>query len=115
MLTVGISLLSYFNVHLHGFLPRGLTLGEAWHLNPRQIREGSLLLVINGSTDWVFHGWAKHIPIKESSMIDQAKETTTTELVDSSSKGTETEKPTVSMTDHAKETTTAELVDSRAR
>lgn len=64
-LTVGNPLLSYLNVHLRGFLPRGLTLVEARRLNPRQIREGSLLLVRDGSTNRVFLGRAEHILVEE--------------------------------------------------
>ena len=58
-LTVGSPLLSYLDVRLRGFLPKGLTLGEARRLGPWQIREGSLLPVRDGSTDRVFHGRAE--------------------------------------------------------
>lgn len=56
VLTMGSPLLSYLDVRLHGYLSRGLTLGEARALSPWQIREGSLLPVRDGSMDTVFHG-----------------------------------------------------------
>ena len=39
-------------------------------LNPRQVREGSLLLVRDDLVDRVFHGRAEHILIKESTAAD---------------------------------------------
>lgn len=54
MLTVSSPLLSYLDVWLRGFLPRGLTLGEAQALGPWHIREGSLLPVRDGLADTMF-------------------------------------------------------------
>ena len=68
-LTVGSLLLSYLNVRLRGFLLRGLTLGEARRLGPRQIREGSLLPFRDGSMDQVFHSRVEHIPIDELGVV----------------------------------------------
>ena len=62
---MGSPLLSYLDVRLCGFLPRGLILNEAQALSPRQIREGSLLLVKDGSVNMVFHSRAKHILVEE--------------------------------------------------
>ena len=81
-LTVGSPLLSYLDVRLRGFLPKGLTLGEARRLGPWQIREGSLLPVRDGSTDRVFHGRAEHILIKEPHEEIQAKGQVEVESVD---------------------------------
>nr|POF00389.1 hypothetical protein CFP56_75797 [Quercus suber] len=64
-LIVGSPLLSYLDVCLRCFLLRGLTLGEAQRLGPRQIREGSLLLVKDSSVDRVFHGRVEHILVEE--------------------------------------------------
>ena len=64
-LTVGNLLLSYIDVHLWGFLLRGLTLGEARRLGLRQIRKGSLLLVTDSFANWVFHDKVEHIPVEE--------------------------------------------------
>ena len=50
-LTVGSPLLSYLDIRLRGFLPRGLTLGKSRRLGPQQIRKGSLLLVRDGTVD----------------------------------------------------------------
>lgn len=50
-LTMGSSLLSYLDIRLRGFLPRGLTLGKVQRLGPLQIRESSLLPVRDGSAD----------------------------------------------------------------
>nr|XP_023891793.1 uncharacterized protein LOC112003810 [Quercus suber] len=72
-LTVGSPLLSYLDVQLRYFLPRGLMHGEAWRLGPRQIREGSLQLVRDDSADRVFYGQAKHIPVEEPNEEDQVE------------------------------------------
>ena len=64
-LTVGSPLLSYVDVCLPRFLPRGLIVGEAKERGPRFIREGSLVPAQDGSADLVFHGRAEHIPIED--------------------------------------------------
>ena len=66
-------MLSYLDVCPRGFLLRGLLLGEAWRLGPQQIREGSLLLVRDGSADQVFHCCVEHIPLEELVGADQAE------------------------------------------
>lgn len=53
-----------------------------------------MLLVRDGSADRIFHSQAKHILIEEPSIIDQAERVAVTELIDSSSKGTEIKEPT---------------------
>jgi len=68
-LTVGSPLLSYLNIRLCGFLLRGLTLDKAQRLDPRQIREGSLLPVRDGSTNQVFHSQAEHIPVEQRASV----------------------------------------------
>lgn len=64
-MTVGSPLLSYIDVRLSGFLPRGLTIGEARARGPRFIREGFLFLVRDGLADSVFQGKAKHILVED--------------------------------------------------
>ncbi|KAL0003384.1 hypothetical protein SO802_017165 [Lithocarpus litseifolius] len=77
-LTIDSPLLSYLDVRLQGFLPRGLTLGEAQRLGPQQIREGSLLPFKDGSVDRAFH----------ARRIDPGQRQVEVESVDSSSEGT---------------------------
>lgn len=64
-LTVGSPLLSYLDVRHKGFLPLGLTLGEAWNLGPRLIKLGLLVPVKDESANTVFHSRAKHIPVED--------------------------------------------------
>lgn len=64
-LIVSSLLLSYIDVHLPRFLPRGLTIDEAWARGPRFIREGSLLPVRDSSVNTVFHGRAEHCPVED--------------------------------------------------
>lgn len=81
------SLLLYLDARHRGFLLRGLTLGEAWQLGPRQIREGSLLSV-RGSDERVFHDRAEHIPIEDPVAASPIKRPMIEEVVDSSLEGT---------------------------
>ena len=55
----------YIDVRLPGFLPRGLSLGEAWRISPCQIREGSLLPIRYSSTNRVFCDKVEHILVEE--------------------------------------------------
>ena len=55
----------YIDVRLPSFLPRGLSLGEAWRISPCWIREGSLLPVRDSSTNRVFYGKAEHILVEK--------------------------------------------------
>ena len=64
-LIVDSPLLSYIDVRHRGFLPPGLTVGEARDLGPRLIRLGSLLPVRDESTDSVFQGRVEHIPVEQ--------------------------------------------------
>ena len=82
------SLLLYLDARHRGFLPRGLTLGEAWKLGPRQIREGSLLSVRDGSDERVFHDRAEHIPIEDPVAASPIERPMIEEVVDSSLEGT---------------------------
>lgn len=52
--TVSSPFLSYLDVWLYGFIPRGLTLGEAQALSPQQIKEGSLLPARDGLANTMF-------------------------------------------------------------
>jgi len=65
VLTVGSPLLSYLDVRLCGFLPRGLIPDKAQALGPGQIKEGSLLPVRDSLADRVFHSRAEHILVEE--------------------------------------------------
>lgn len=65
-LTVSSLLLSYLDVRLPGFLPYGLTSGEARHLGPLIARHDSLEPLQDGSGDTVFQGQAVHIPLEAS-------------------------------------------------
>ena len=85
---MGSPLLSYFDVQLCGFLPRGLTLGEAQRLGLWQIKKGSLLPVKDSLTDRVFHNQAEHIPIEEPDEEVQVEGRVVVESVNSSSEGT---------------------------
>lgn len=73
-LIVGSPLLSYIDARHQGFLPPGLTVGEARDLNPRLVRVGSLLPVRDGLADPVFYGCTEHIPIEEPHKRAQAVE-----------------------------------------
>ena len=55
----------YIDVRFPSFLLEGLSLGEAWRIGPRRIRESSLLPVRDGSANRVFHGKAKHILVEK--------------------------------------------------
>ena len=103
-LTVGSPLLSYLNMRLHNFLPRGLMLGEAWRLGPCQIRKGSLLPVRDSSADRVFHSWAEHIPVEEPAVAGYIEEPVVAKLVDSSYEGTELEESLAKMVVRSKMT-----------
>ena len=76
-------MLSYIDVRHRGFLPSGLTVGEAQDLSPWLIIVGSLLPVRDGITDTVFQGCAEHIPVKQLSEGVLAAEQVEFELVDS--------------------------------
>ena len=69
-LTVGSPLLSYIDIHLPGFLPRGLTVGETWERDPHLRREDSLSLIRDGSADTVFQGRAEHLPVENLTTAD---------------------------------------------
>ena len=51
---VGSSLLSYLDVRLPGFLPKGLTSREATDLGPRLVRQDSLKPIQDSLGDTVF-------------------------------------------------------------
>ena len=72
-LTVGNPLLSYLDVRLLGFLPPGLTFGEARHLGPRLVRHNSLKPIQDDSGDNVFQGRAVHIPVEAPILEDLNK------------------------------------------
>lgn len=63
-LTVSSPLLSYLDIRLPGFLPRGLMSKEARQLGPRIVRHDSLKPIQDGSRDRVFQGKAVHIPLE---------------------------------------------------
>lgn len=69
-LTVGSLLLSFLDIWMPGFLPKGLTSGEARHLGPRLVRHGSLEPNQDDSGDTVFQGRAMHIPVEASILGD---------------------------------------------
>ena len=64
-LTVGSPLLSFIDVQCRGFFPSRLTVGEAWELDPRLIRVGSLVPARDGSIDTVFQGQVAHTSVEE--------------------------------------------------
>ena len=61
---VGNSLLSYLDVRLPGFLPKGLTSREATDLGPRLVRQDSLKPIQDSLGDTVFQNWVEHIPVE---------------------------------------------------
>lgn len=91
-LTIGSPLLSYLDIRLHGFLPPGLTVGEAWRLDPRQIRARSLLPVRVSLADTVFHSRIEHSLVEEPYKEARATEQAEVESVGSSEE-TDTEDP----------------------
>ena len=108
------SLLLYLDARHRGFLPRWLTLGEAWQLGPRQIREGSLLSVRDGSDERVFHDWAEHIPIEDPVAVSPIERPIIEEVVDSFLEGTEPEESVAEMVVRRKMTIDRFLPDGRA-
>nr|POF20744.1 hypothetical protein CFP56_65272 [Quercus suber] len=58
-------LLSYIDVRHPVFLPKGLSLSEAWRLGPHRITEGSLLPARDSFTGGVFHSRVGHIPVEK--------------------------------------------------
>ena len=73
-LTVGSPLMSYIDIRLPRFLPRGLTVGEAQERGPRFIRKDSLVPARDGLVDLVFHGKFEHIPIEDPIIPELAKD-----------------------------------------
>ena len=73
-LTVGSSLLSYLDVRLPGFLPKGLTSEEAKDLGPRLVRQDSLKPIQDSSGDIVFQDRAEHIPVEALILGDSDEE-----------------------------------------
>lgn len=63
-LIVSSPLLFYLDIWLLGFLPHGLTSGKARHQGSKRVRQGSLELVRDSSTDTIFQGWDVHIPME---------------------------------------------------
>ena len=62
-LSFGSPLLSFLNIQLPGFLPPGLTSGEAKELGPRLVRHDSLEPIQDGLGNTVFQGRLEHIPM----------------------------------------------------
>jgi len=79
---VGSPLLSYLDVRLLSFLPRGLTSREAKHLGPWLVRNDSLEPIQDGSRDTVFQGRSGHIPVEAPPLGDPDEEGPTTEETD---------------------------------
>ena len=73
-LIVGSPLLSYLDIRLQGFLPKGLTTSEARHLGPRLVRQDSLEPIRDGSRDNVFQGRAVYIPVEAPILEDPVAE-----------------------------------------
>ena len=94
---MGSPLLSYLDVQLYGFLPRGLTLGEAQRFGLWQIKEGSLLPVKDSLIDRVFQNQAEHIPIEEPNEEVQVEGRVVVESVNSSLEGTVVEDSEIEM------------------
>lgn len=65
-LIVSSPLLSYLDIRLPGFLPKGLTYGEARHLGPQLVKYDSLEPIQDGSGDSIFQGQLGHIPVEAS-------------------------------------------------
>jgi len=62
---VGSPLLSYIDVHLSGFLLRGVTIGETRERGPCLRGASSLEPISNDSRETIFQGKAEHTPIEE--------------------------------------------------
>ena len=69
-LTVGSSLLSYLDIQLPGFLPKGLTSEEARDLGPWLVRHDSLEPIQDSLGDTIFQGRIEHIPMDASPLGD---------------------------------------------
>lgn len=63
-LLVGSPLLLYLDVRLLGFLPPGLTSGEARQIGPQLYRHDSFEPIQDGLGDIVFQGRLEHIPVE---------------------------------------------------
>ena len=73
-LTVNSLLLSYLDVQLPNFSPKGLTSGEARHLGPQLVRHDSLKPIQDGSGDTVFQGHVENIPVDAPPLGDPDEE-----------------------------------------
>ena len=66
-------LLSYLDVQLPGFLPKGLTSREARDLGPRLVKYDSLEPIQDDLGDNIFQGQVGHIPVEALPLGDPDK------------------------------------------
>nr|POF14753.1 hypothetical protein CFP56_43600 [Quercus suber] len=82
-LTAESPLLSYLDVRLPRFLPKGLTSGEARELGPRLVKHGSLEPIQDSSRDTIFQGRAVHTLVEVPILGSSDKEGLVTEETNS--------------------------------
>lgn len=73
-LMVGSPLLSYLDVQLPNFLPKGLTSKEARDLGPRLVRHDYLEPIQDDSRDTIFQGHVEHVPVDAPPLGDPDEE-----------------------------------------